>query len=298
VKECDISVKVANGHLVNVKQLGRMGGIPKVLYSPFFTDTLISNAQLIDLGHSILYDDSNVFVLNKSPDFSQSDIVLKGDRVGNTYIFNQYETFSGIGNQSNGAEARESKISERATKILDRYHLITGISKSLLKKAAEAGAFDGTGLNKENLKDVSTENSESWWKGHMKGARSTSKIDLPSDLKPMEVIGADITAKFSLKSRRSFYYANVYVDYSTSYLWIYFSKSKEEATDCLESFCLDHWSKTLAFIVLVYEDLYAENSKFKNILRRFSIEPRLSTPYHYWYNGKVERSIGLIQDVA
>jgi hypothetical protein len=117
VKKFDVGVTVASGNVVQVDLEGQMGGIKRVLYSKKFKQTLISNADICDEGHAMLYTRNEFYVLESTPKIDGTNVLIKGHRDRKSYQFDPGERFESIGRGKMEQEEMQPTVKERVNAV-------------------------------------------------------------------------------------------------------------------------------------------------------------------------------------
>jgi hypothetical protein len=182
--------------------------------------------------------------------------------------------------------------------MLTAMQLSTGLSKRLLVNAIEAGAIKNPPLNVKKKSELDLDNSELWYTANMR--QRPRKMNTPKPKKPLEVIGLDIMAKFRVKSRNGNHYCFLFVDYGTRMIWHYFGRKKSSLAAAMRLFAAEVPDGTGHAVRCIQSDSeqVIMKGKVKEVLDELNITTRYSAPYAHHENGLVERSIGMVQNLA
>jgi hypothetical protein len=196
-------------------------------------------------------------------------------------------------------ELREMDDGPIPNRNLDKMQEVTGLSKGRLIAALRAGAIGNPPVRTKDFSNLDTKNSELWYAANL---RKTPKRFERSDVqkRPLEVVGMDILAKFKEPSRNGNYYTFLFVDYGTRMLWPMFGAKKSSLAGAIKEFYKDIASPT----DYKWETLQSDAEKVilegrvAEILSELDVAQRSSVPYAHHENGMVEKSVGMVSDIA
>jgi hypothetical protein len=118
--------------------------------------------------------------------------------------------------------------------------------------------------------------------------------------KPFEKVGADIVGKVQVKSIHGNHYFVFYVDYKTNYTVAYFIAKKNELLNTLEeleSNYIKFYGHEMRVLQSDSEAVF-KDEKIANWCSKRNIRTHLSPPYLHEANGKAERNIQTVVEMA
>lgn len=167
-----------------------------------------------------------------------------------------------------------TKPSSSNQRILDSMHETTGLSKTALVRLIRSDASLNLPLKGNALSGLDLTNS------------------------PLEKVGSDIMAKFTVKSRHGNKWPFIFADYGTNMLWPYFGKSKDDLASSIKQFkreVVDKSGHEWRYLQSDAEAIYTDGD-VKRLMDRLGITQQFSSPYRHDQNGLVERSPSMLED--
>ena len=253
-----------------IQMYDSQGNIQKVtlkdaLYAPQFPISLFSVRAATDAGATVSFE-------NNSAMLSSGETIFKIERRGNLYFL-----------QTNTC----TNDSACSTKSLSEWHRALGhMNYDDIKKLQSV--TNGMKITKDS--DDHNQNCTTCTKHKI--ARQPKSADIPvvKAQKPLERVHSDICGPINPTSQEGYKYIINFIDEYSSMIFVYFLRSKDEATNALKDFIAD--VSSIGKVKEMHTDNGGEylSESFHNVLRNNRIKQTTTAPYSPYQNGKCERS--------
>jgi transposase InsO family protein len=306
-----------NGGAVEIDTEGDVGLLQNVLVSTRSPRNIISGTLLMQMGlhfyttgdYLFICDKDNNFVSmgrrNKNNLIYMRDMNLLRDDIRDELVLVAREDTTDERNsaaQKNGSCPNRLKKYGAGVNILNLLHNRFGhLPEKKLKAIAKNGSIKGLGICFEDIKDLHIDVCDACIRAKMRKLPvKPSQSNNNEERKPFEKVGADIVGKVQVKSIHGNHYFVFYVDYKTNYTVAYFIAKKNELLNTLEELEADYIKFYGHELKVLQSDSEAvfKDEKIANWCRKRNVRTHLSPPYLHEANGKAERNIQTVVEMA
>jgi hypothetical protein len=301
-----------NGGAVEIDTEGDIGLLQNVLVSTRSPRNIISGTLLMQMGlhfyttgdYLFICDKDNNFVSmgrrNKNNLIYMRDMNLLRDDIRDELVLVAREDTTDV------RRAKErfmpQSVEESGVNVLNLLHNRFGhLPEKKLKAIAKNGSIKGLGICFEDIKDLHIDVCDACIRAKMRKLPvKPSQSNNNEERKPFEKVGADIIGKVQVKSIHGNHYFVFYVDYKTNYTVAYFIAKKNELLNTLEELEADYIKFYGHELKVLQSDSEAvfKDEKIANWCRKRNVRTHLSPPYLHEANGKAERNIQTIVEMA
>jgi hypothetical protein len=306
-----------NGGAVEIDTEGDIGLLENVLVSSRSPRNIISGTLLMQMGlhfyttgdYLFICDKDNNFVSmgrrNKNNLIYMRDMNLLRDNIRDELVLvareDTIDARSGTSGKDGSCPNRLKKYGAGVNIINLLHNRFGHLSEKKLKAIAKNGSIKGLGVCFNDFKDLHLDVCDACIRAKMRKLPvKPSQSNNNEERKPFEKVGADIVGKVQVKSIHGNHYFVFYVDYKTNYTVAYFIAKKNELLNTLEeleSNYIKFYGHEMKVLQSDSEAVF-KDEKIANWCTKRNIRTHLSPPYLHEANGKAERNIQTVVEMA
>jgi hypothetical protein len=297
------SIRFGNDEVRHFDLVGEAGHLHNVIVSETASKNLVSGTLLVrDCGFAI-----NVTKATTTITDSFGNIISTGSMGPDGLIYlDDDNLISPVGvcaltaAQHRDGDAKQHLRVPRSGNKLQLLHERMGhYNEEYLKNLVRSGNVIGAGVTYDEIKTLHLEPCDACMRAKMKRLPSRVSINPPT-YGPFEKVGSDLVGPISVQSLQGNRYFVLYVDYKTCYITVYFVRHKNDLIDTLDMLYRDHVQRSGRTMKVLQSD---SESVFKDKLvaawcTERGIVQHLSPAQHHQQNGKVERNVQTVDNMA
>jgi hypothetical protein len=306
-----------NGGAVEIDTEGDIGLLQNVLISTRSPRNIISGTLLMQMGLHFYTTGDYLFICDKDNNFvsmgrrNKNNLIymrdmnlLRDDIRDELVLVARVDTEDARDNVSykNGSCPNRLKKYGAGVNVLNLLHNRFGhLPEKKLKAIAKNGSVKGLGICFEDIRDLHLDVCDACIRAKMRKLPvKPTQSNNNEERKPFEKVGADIVGKVQVKSIHGNHYFVFYVDYKTNYTVAYFIAKKNELLNTLEELEANYIKFYGHEMKILQSDSEAvfKDEKIANWCTKRNIRTHLSPPYLHEANGKAERNIQTVVEMA